>query len=48
MRTKDIGTKPLWFNEDPTSMKWKDFKLGVEGGRLEYDEKKGKELGVGD
>ena len=45
---KDIGTKPLWFNEVPASMKWKDFKLGIEGGRLEYDEKKGKELGIGD
>ena len=44
---KDVGTKPLWFNDFPTCEKWKDFKIGVEGGTLEFDEKKGKELGIG-
>lgn len=44
----NLGTEPLWFNSPKYRQKWKDFIIPVTGGRLQYDQKKGKELGIGD
>lgn len=38
----------LWMNEMPDRDRWRGFQIGVEGGRIEYDEEKGKDLGIGD
>jgi hypothetical protein len=44
----NIGTEPLWFNSPKYKQKWKGFIIPVTGGRLQYDQKKGKELGIGE
>ena len=37
---KDIGSKPLWWSNEPFLSKWKDFTLNPEGGVLKFDESK--------
>jgi len=34
----DIGTRPLWFSEEKYMTFWEKFILGIDGGRISYNE----------
>lgn len=40
--------RTLWMNRKPDRDRWVNFKIGIYGGTLKYNEEKGKELGLND